>query len=181
MPTSNGLLEAAACGDIDKVTAILTSRISTRDMITAVTESVAKEYHELLEVDGKGYSAASWACCNDDIAMLCLLLSASSSFLTMCTHTGVSLLHLASQHKSLRCLEHLLELLKYNSEMLNAKNDYGETPLHLAAGIGHIESVKCLFTAGVECLSKDKYGRSPHTVSNSVVTKMQLLCFYLNL
>jgi ankyrin repeat protein len=152
LPPPCSLLEAASCGDVKYVTIFLESMENT-------------DASGLLEVDKKGYSAAAWACCQDDLPILCLLLAASPTYLTLCTHNGASLLHLASLHKSLRCLQHLLVLAQNTPLLLNATNDFQETPLHLAAGIGHTETTKELLQAGAACLMLDQYGRSPSTVS----------------
>lgn len=154
---SMSLLDAAACGDLNLVTSLVASFDAT-----TVTKA-ATDW--LLAVDSHGYSAAAFACCHDDLDVLCVLLSTSQSFLSVCTHNGSTLLHLASQEKSLRCLEYLLALAEDTPAMINATNNYNETPLHLAACAGNGDSVRRLLQAGAECLIQDKYGRSPSTVS----------------
>ena len=149
------LLEAACCGNAQLVISLL--------------ESVEHNHEKggMLEQDRQGYSAAAWACCQDDVNILRCLLEASLSFYQLVTHRGATLLHLACQNKSLRCLKHLLDINKCNSNLfsLDGTNHYHETPLHLAAGIGHKETTEMLLQAGAARMVQDQYGRSPHTVT----------------
>ena len=47
-------------------------------------------------------------------------------------------------------------------EDVNARDKYGETPLHLASCYGHTESVKLLLAMpGVDVNARDLYGRTP--------------------
>ena len=167
MPTPSSLLEAAGCGDVQRVSLFLQS-INLQDAHPDNTDGT--QSNQLFEVDRQGYSAAAWACCQDDLSVLELLLTASPKFLSIVTHHGASLLHLTCLHKSLRCLDHLLahvftqdspQLLR----LLDATNHFQETAMHLAAGIGHTQTVRRLIEAGAACVRTDQYGRSPHTVS----------------
>lgn len=150
MSRPSTLLEASCCSDFKAVVNFLKNVEST-------------EYKEdlLIEVDTQGYTAASWACCHDNLNILCLLLKALPAYITMFSQNGASLLHLASQHKSLRCLDHVLEVAP---QLLNVTNSFKETPLHLAAGIGDIKTVERLLQHGPACMLRDQYGRSPNTV-----------------
>lgn len=163
-PPASTILAAACCGDLQRVTALLQSTEATRGAEGCAANG------ELFELDRQGYSAAAWACCHDDLPILVVLLAAAPSFLTLRTHNGASLLHLVCLHKSLRCLDHLLTISQTQTQdcrqkFLDATNHFQETSLHLAAGIGHVQTVEQLIAAGAGCLLMDQYGRSPHTVS----------------
>jgi hypothetical protein len=55
-----------------------------------------------------------------------------------------------------------------NGAYVNAKNNYGTTPLHAAAEKGHIEVVKLLIENGAYVNAKDKYGWTPlHEAANN--------------
>jgi 7,8-dihydropterin-6-yl-methyl-4-(beta-D-ribofuranosyl)aminobenzene 5'-phosphate synthase len=52
-------------------------------------------------------------------------------------------------------------LLEKDPRLINEKNDFGGTPLHVAAQAGQLEVVKFLFEKGADLNSKDMYGMTP--------------------
>ena len=48
---------------------------------------------------------------------------------------------------------------------VNAKNDLGQTPLHLAAWQGSLKAVKWLVNHGADPMIRDKEGKTPLDVS----------------
>ena len=55
----------------------------------------------------------------------------------------------------------LWRLFLHPAQMSNAKNKYGETPLHDAAEEGQVEVVKVLIAAGADTEVMNKYGETP--------------------
>ncbi len=52
-------------------------------------------------------------------------------------------------------------LIKEDKELLNKKDRFGYTPLHLASRFNHIEIAKLLIDNGAEVNTQDKYGDTP--------------------
>ena len=46
---------------------------------------------------------------------------------------------------------------------VNARDDNGETPLHVSAGSGHLDVVRLLMEKGADLFAEDKEGRTPST------------------
>jgi ankyrin repeat protein len=53
------------------------------------------------------------------------------------------------------------ELLLAGKAEVNAKDKYGQTPLHLAAGMGHKATAELLLTNRAEVNAKNDAGRTP--------------------
>lgn len=73
----------------------------------------------------------------------------------------------------------LLEILESDNTLINSKNKFSETPLHIAAKSGSIECVKILIEKGATINSKDIMGCSPLHVAlekpgNSICIKILL-------
>ena len=69
-------------------------------------------------------------------------------------------LHLAAmktENENLKIFKNLLAA----SPDLEKKNQFGETPLAIAAHFGHLKKVRCLLLSGAEINSEDFFGRTP--------------------
>ena len=51
--------------------------------------------------------------------------------------------------------------LETDKKLINFKNIWGKTPLHLASDSGHLEVVKFLTENGADLNAKDNFGRTP--------------------
>lgn len=150
----SGFVDAAACGDVDGVKELLASKDTTPEQVNAI--------------DKDGRSALHYACLNDDVKLLNLLIADSRCDVELCTPKGDSCLNLASLYASLEALK-VLFLEPRASSLLNAQNNYGETALHLCAGSGDKsaqKAAKLLLDAGASLLLKDKWNRSPLDVAH---------------
>ena len=58
-------------------------------------------------------------------------------------------------------LEKVKALLKYNPDLVNSKNQYGDTPLHWAAGEGHKDIVALLLADKADVNATGIYGYTP--------------------
>lgn len=54
-----------------------------------------------------------------------------------------------------------MQLLLKNKAEINAKDKTGQTPLHEAAYLGHLEVVKILVTDGADVNVRDENGKTP--------------------
>ncbi|XP_026571253.1 B-cell lymphoma 3 protein [Pseudonaja textilis] len=105
-----------------------------------------------------------------------LLLSHGASPMVLDRH-GQSALHLACEHRSLRCLQELLEGSPATLD-LEARNFEGFTPLHLAVASLNRDIVLALLDHGADVDAVDiKSGRSPllHAVENNNLDMVELL------
>lgn len=69
-------------------------------------------------------------------------------------------LHLIVLSSSIRLLKSIKELFQHDEIFLNAQTAWGETALHLAAGIGNIEITRYLLEMNIDQGIKDQWGRS---------------------
>lgn len=70
-------------------------------------------------------------------------------------------------------------LIKEDKELLNKKDRFGYTPLHLASRFNHIEIAKLLIDNGAEVNTQDKYGDTPlidSTKNNFTSISKLLVC-----
>lgn len=143
------LVDLAACGDFEGV------KNALGDSSTSI--------ENINSIDKDGRSAYHYACLNDDVKLLQLLLKDDRVKVDLKTPNGDTGLHLASLYASLGAMEMLLGDIRGN-QLLNAKNKYGETPLHLCAGSGDKGAAKAaslLLKAGASLLERDQWGRGP--------------------
>ena len=113
----SSFVDAAACGDVDSLKEMLQNDNLTADTINAV--------------DKDGRSAFHYACLNDDVIVLDILLKDSRVDVLLKSRNGDSGLHMASLYAALEAMK---MLFADGRIPLNTKNKYEETPLHLCAG-----------------------------------------------
>lgn len=89
-----------------------------------------------------------------------LLIERYPALLTSKTKKQQTFLHLAVSNPSLRILDFLLVQQADNKDFINATNQWNETCLHVAAGIGHIAIVQKLIQADVDQSIVDQWGRT---------------------
>ena len=120
----------------------------------------------VLVTDDNGYSAAHHAASNDDPYVLALLISRYTYLFTAKTVRGMSLLHIAVMNNSQRVIEYLLNLCDKNiyESIINSQNQWFETPVHLAAAMGHTQVVSNLLSHGASLSVRDRWGRTPAKV-----------------
>lgn len=73
---------------------------------------------------------------------------------------GRTFLHLIVLSSSIRLLKSIKELFQHDEIFFNAQTAWGETALHLAAGIGNIEITRYLLEMNVDQGIKDQWGRT---------------------
>ena len=69
-------------------------------------------------------------------------------------------LHFAADgfcYKDSEAIKYLIE----NGSIVDSKNKFGDTPLHLASSYGGLEGVKCLIENGAQVDAQNEYGRTP--------------------
>ncbi len=74
---------------------------------------------------------------------------------------GATPLHLVFEGHNARVRREMAELLLVNKAKVNAKNKYGHTPLHEAAGFGDKDTAKLLLANKAEVDAKANDGRTP--------------------
>ena len=77
-------------------------------------------------------------------------------------------LHFAANgfcYKDSEAIKYLIE----NGSIIDSKNKFGDTPLHLASSYGGLEGVKCLVENGAQVDAQNEYGRTP--LQSAVISK----------
>jgi ankyrin repeat protein len=144
-------VDAAACGDLAGVSTLLESKDLSADVIN--------------KVDKDGRTAFHYACLNDDVPLLTILLAEPRVDVCKVSPKGDTGLHMSSLYAALEAMA----LLKADGRIaLDAQNNYGETPLHLCAGSGDKGASKAaslLLDWGASLTITDKWKRGPLDVS----------------
>ncbi|OQR98690.1 hypothetical protein ACHHYP_08207 [Achlya hypogyna] len=152
MSAEEAFVDAAACGDLEEVKALLASAELTAAVIN--------------KVDKDGKSAFHYACLNDDAKLLAVLLADPRVDVRMTSKNGDTGMHMAALYSSLEAIS----LLHADGRVdINAQNMYGETPLHLCAGSGDKSAAKTanvLLANGALLSVTDKWNRGPKDVSH---------------
>lgn len=146
-------VNAAACGDLADIKVMLGKESTTAKVINGV--------------DKDGRTALHYACLNDDINLLPLLLADKRVNLMQTTPNDEGIFHLAALYSSMQAIG-MLVLNKEALKMINAVNKFGETPLHLCAGTGNKKSGKTaelLLNNGADVTIVDKWKRGPVDVA----------------
>jgi ankyrin repeat protein len=147
----NTFVDAAACGDLAGVRALLAS-----ETISAT---------DINRCDKDGRSAFHYACLNDDVPLLTVLLADSRVDVLLRSPKGDTGLHMASLYAALGAMQ----LLRSDGRVsVDLQNNYGETPLHLCAGSGDKGASKAaalLLGWNASLTIVDKWGRGPLDVS----------------
>ncbi|CAK9032854.1 Ankyrin repeat domain-containing protein 6 (Diversin), partial [Durusdinium trenchii] len=119
-------------------------------------------------IDKDGRSALHYACLNDDIPLLTVLLADDRVDVGLRTPKGDTCLHLGALYASLESLKRLFADPR-GSKLLNEQNQWGETPLHLCAGSGDKGAGKAaalLLEQGASMTIVDKWKRGPMDVAH---------------
>ncbi|KDO29937.1 hypothetical protein SPRG_05127 [Saprolegnia parasitica CBS 223.65] len=152
MSAESAFVDAAACGDLDEVKALLASTELTAEIIN--------------KVDKDGKSAFHYACLNDDAKLLAILLADPRVDVRQTSKNNDTGMHMAALYASLEAIA----LLHADGRVdINAQNAYGETPLHLCAGSGDKSAAKTanvLLANGALLSVTDKWNRGPKDVSH---------------
>jgi ankyrin repeat protein len=149
----NEFVDSAACGDMDGVINLL----ANKDYPSAAINAVDKD----------GRTAFHYSCLNDDVPLLTVLLADDRVNVKQTSPKGDTALHMAALYAALEAMRLLFEDGRGN-ELLNAKNNFGETPLHLCAGSGDKGAAKAallLLENGALMTVTDKWNRGPIDVS----------------
>ena len=146
-------VDAAACGDLSGVQALLET---TDPALPAACINC---------VDKDGRSAFHYACLNDDVPLLSLLLADARVDASLRSPKGDTGLHMAALYAALEAMA----LLRTDGRIaLDGTNQFGETPLHLCAGSGDKGAGKAaalLLQWGAPLHATDKWLRGPLDVS----------------
>uniref|UniRef100_A0A3Q1ENE4 Ankyrin repeat domain 53 n=1 Tax=Acanthochromis polyacanthus TaxID=80966 RepID=A0A3Q1ENE4_9TELE len=121
---------------------------------------ICTESPEKLHVDRKGLSAFHVACLNGQLTSVRLLVDSKLTCINSRDSKGRLPLHMVLTSKSSdtsACLRYLVE----HKADVNATNDSGQTPLHLAASEGLLDCVEILVEAGADVLVQDNIGLIP--------------------
>ena len=116
-------------------------------------------------VDKDGRTAFHYACLNDDVPLLTILLAESRVDVCKVSPKGDTGLHMASLYAALEAMN----LLRADGRIkIDAQNKFGETPLHLCAGSGDKGAGKAaalLLEWGAPLTVVDQWNRGPLDVS----------------
>jgi ankyrin repeat protein len=112
-------VDTAACGDLDGIQGYL----NDPDFPAAAINKIDKD----------GRSAFHYACLNDDVPLLTLLLDDIRVNVLLLSPNGDSALHMASLYAALEAMKLVFKDARIP---ISSQNKYGETPLHLCAGSG---------------------------------------------
>ena len=146
-------VDAAACGDLDGVRELLADASLSAEVINAI--------------DKDGRSAFHYACLNDDARLLTLLLAEPRVVASLRSPKGDTGVHMSALYAALEALGLLLADPR-TAALVDAQNDFGETPLHLCAGSGDKGAAKAanlLLAAGAPLWAVDRWNRGPRDVS----------------
>ena len=150
----NVFVDAAACGDLNGVKELLANSATTAAQVN------------MLDKDGR--SAFHYACLNDDVALLKVLVADERVDINLRSPKGDTCMHLAALYACLEVLK-ILFADPRTSQLINAKNQWGETPLHLCAGSGDKGAARAaalLLEANASLLEVDKWHRGPVDVAH---------------
>lgn len=89
---------------------------------------------------------------------------------------GNSALHLIAEHGTPEQISKACDCLLQQNQSLSAKNDYGNTPIHLAVSNSNSKAVELLLLKGADLNALNGHGRTPlHMASKSQSTNTCLL------
>jgi len=154
MADPNIFVDAAACGDLTGIKELLADATTSTAVINAI--------------DKDGRSAFHYACLNDDVPLLTVLIADSRVDVELRTPKGDTCMHLAALYACLEAIR-ILFADPRTAKLLNAKNQWGETPLHLCAGSGDkgaSRAAQLLLDAGASVLETDKWSRGALDVAH---------------
>lgn len=115
-----------------------------------------------------------WSAYNDEIETLQdICAKEPSHLLSQSSKSGNTCLHVAAAANSLRVIRYLMEFAE--TAVLDCANSWGETPLHVAAAAANVEVLKIFLAAGANYMLRDRWGRTPKTVSLSPLFFFMLL------
>jgi ankyrin repeat protein len=127
--------------------------------LRAIIESLehCPEFNELLSApDNSGSTPLHYACQYGNLADVALLVDHGAQ-LDLVMEDGVSPLHLAAGRGHLAIVK---RLSWYSPRLINAADDYGRTPLHIASLYGYPKVVEDLLLNGATLVA-DRDGRTP--------------------
>mmetsp|Transcript_14611 Transcript_14611/g.26193 ORF Transcript_14611/g.26193 Transcript_14611/m.26193 type:complete len:382 (-) Transcript_14611:214-1359(-) len=148
------VVEAAACGDLEGVKELLASKATTAAQVNGI--------------DKDGRSALHYACLNDDVKLLEMLSADDRTDMGLKTPKGDTCLHLAALYASMQAIKFLFDN-QLADNLVNAQNQWKETPLHLCAGSGDKGAAKAaeyLMKTGASLTLVDKWSRTPLDVAH---------------
>ena len=119
---------------------------------------------DVMKQDSEGCTPLHWACSCDEAIVARLLLADPRVNVEARSRHGVSAVHHACSANSLRVLPLLLDG-SASRDLVNASNDWGEVPLHLAATAGHGSVIAELLRHGASTEAEDRWGRTPSRVA----------------
>ena len=133
----------------------------------AVEASLSTGQYGAMTADDRGYTAAHWAASLDDATMVYLLLRHHPELARAVTKRGMTVLHVAVMNNARRAVEMLIQMARDQAIpiYINARNQWLETPLHLAAALGQKDIATLLTSEGADLHSTDSWGRTPRKVS----------------
>lgn len=118
---------------------------------------------EANHADEKQCTPLHWACSCDEPAAVRLLMADIRVNVDARSRHGMTVVHHASAASALRVLPLLLDGAA--SHLVDAPNEWGEVPLHVAATAGHAGVVAVLLGHGATTEAVDRWGRTPSRVA----------------
>ncbi len=141
--------------------------------IHKIIESKKKNKHEVLKKmlllgsdpntkDSNGWTALHYACQYGDFESVKILIDTNAN-ITAFSNNQRTPLHLASKMNRIEIVKYLTDKILalkngMNTKFLNAKDDHGCTPSHLAAKEGNKECLEILLTKGADLYAVDLCG-----------------------
>ena len=115
-----------------------------------------------------GYCVLHWAAYFDDINSFESLLFDERSQLTGKSKNGNTTLHISASQNSLRVLRRIISEFKVRNISVDQRNNWNETPLHMAVAACCESAVMELITNGASLNCQDAWGRTPYRVCNKI-------------
>ncbi|KAL5712366.1 hypothetical protein ACHQM5_014550 [Ranunculus cassubicifolius] len=114
-----------------------------------------------LRVGDAGWTALHYATSKGDLSAIEDIIQCDPQCLEIVDNDGRNFLHLAAMSGYVKVVEHILGTKEITETILNAQDNFEETPLHIAAKKGNASTALCLlYDARVDKMIKDAKGQS---------------------
>lgn len=97
-----------------------------------------------LRIGDAGWTLLHHAASKGDLGAIEDIIQFGADCLEMVDNEGRNFLHLAAMHGHVKVVEHILQIGNISENILNAQDNYEDTPLHIAAKKGNASAGLCL-------------------------------------
>ena len=126
------------------------------------TELASKTVHDIDERDVDGWTALHWAARRGSSESVALLLAHGADPRLTTWNDGRSVLHLVAPSNSALCVQQILQWRRGNAIVdLNLRDEYGCTPLHVAAESNAAATTAFLINSSADLNACENFGFTP--------------------